>query len=75
MERRQRGWNFRKVMLECPHCGRTQRSWPERTDPPNTAKVVATCNKCPEDAAIVDYFDKDGRQIDDLGNPMATPDA
>ena len=70
-----RGWNLRVVTLECRHCGRTKRSWPDRSDPPNTAKVVSTCDQCPEDAAIVDYYDKDGRQIDDQGNPMAQPDA
>lgn len=65
-----RGWNLRKVILECPHCGRTMNSCADKTDPPGTVKVVSTCDKCPEDAAIVDYFNAEGKQIDLEGNPL-----
>jgi len=67
---RPRGWNFRKVMLECPTCGRKQPTVTERSDPPRTALVRAVCDRCPDDAALISYFDAYGNQIDDRGRPM-----
>lgn len=58
------------VMLECPHCRRTKSALKDKTDPPGTARVVASCDECPDDAAVIDYFDTAGRQIDLDGNPM-----
>lgn len=59
------------VTLECPCCGRRQ-PFTERhvTDPPNAVKVVFPCDKCPQEAALVDYFDAEDRQIDCDGNLM-----
>lgn len=74
MRDRTRGWNLRRklVTLECPRCKRTKRVQPEDTDPPNTAKVVSMCDRCPDDAAIIDYFDAEGRQINLDGQPLHT---
>jgi hypothetical protein len=58
------------VMLRCPHCGRTMEVDPDPTDPPGTAVVSSTCDRCPDDATIIDYFDAQGRQIDLEGNPF-----
>jgi len=68
---RPRGWNLRRdVTLECPSCGRTQNALPDPTDPPRTAKVRVVCDRCPDDAAVVDYFDSKGRQIGPNGRPL-----
>lgn len=74
MHYRSRGWNLRRklVTLECPGCKRTKQVQSEDTDPPNTAKVVFMCDRCPEDAAIIDYFDAEGRQINLDGRPLHT---
>ena len=65
-------WNFRKdVTLECPICGRRKTVATAKSDPPRTALVRSTCNDCPDDAAIIDYFDAYGNQIDDKGKPLA----
>lgn len=61
------------VIMECPVCGRTKEARIDKSDPPNTAKVRAVCNECPDDAAMVDYFDEAGRQIDLNGTPMRHP--
>ena len=69
--RRHRGWNFRRnVTLECPTCGRRKEALPDPSDPPRTTLVRAVCDRCPDDAALVSYFDAYGNQINDRGRPI-----
>lgn len=58
------------IVLECPECGKTKTVRPDKTDPHGTARVRATCNECPDDAGIVDYFNEVGQQIDLDGHPI-----
>ena len=60
----------RTVTMRCPQCGRRQSAVMDPSDPPGTAVVSATCNMCPDDAAVIDYFDAAGRQIDLEGKVM-----
>ena len=53
----------RTVTLVCPHCKRTMRVVMDPTDPPGCAEVHSTCDKCPDDAAVIDYFNAAGQQI------------
>lgn len=69
------GWSYRTgeacrnlahrphVTLVCPHCKRRKRAAVDSTDPPGTAEVHASCDRCPQDATLVDYFNARGRQI------------
>ena len=65
-----RGWNLRIVTLECPTCRRRKSARADPSDPPRTALVRAVCNECPDDAAVIDYFDAYGNQIDGQGRPL-----
>ena len=60
----------RTVILTCPHCPRRMTVAMDPTDPPNTARISATCDRCPDDAAVIDYFNAQGQQIDLKGAPM-----
>lgn len=69
------GWSYERgekcrnhaahgITLRCPKCKRTQAAPRDATDPPGTAVVQATCDKCDEDDfGEVLYFDHDGRQL------------
>lgn len=58
------------VKLECPSCRRWKWADRDNTDPPGTRRVRAVCDRCPKDAAVIDYFDAQGRQIDLEGRPI-----
>jgi C4-type Zn-finger protein len=53
------------LTLECPQCGKKKSVQKDKTDPPNTARIVMTCNDCADDGdfRLVDYFDADGGRI------------
>lgn len=64
------GWENRLeprewVMLECPSCSKTKIAQKDETDPPGTAKVRAHCPECARGGkdGLIDYFDKDGKQL------------
>jgi hypothetical protein len=59
-----------QITLECPRCGRTMLSALECSDPPGTARIVSVCDRCPEDASIVDYFNVAGVQLNLDGTPL-----
>ena len=63
-----------RVTLECSGCKRTKSAPVDPTDPPGTARIVMLCPECAKgDRSLIDYYDKDGRQIDPDGKPMSRP--
>jgi Zn finger protein HypA/HybF involved in hydrogenase expression len=60
-----------RVLLRCTKCGKTKDAAQDATDPPNTAEIHMLCPECAGgDFSLIDYFDKQGRQIDLEGKPM-----
>lgn len=61
------------VALTCPACSRVTQIAPDRTDPPNTARVSILCDRCDDGGGWpeANYFDAQGRQIDLEGRPMS----
>jgi hypothetical protein len=52
------------ITMRCPNCKREQAAPRDATDPPGTAVVQATCDRCDRgDFAEVIYFDRNGRQL------------
>lgn len=61
-----------RVTLECSGCKRTKDAAMDPTDPTGTARVVMRCPECAGgDFSMVDYFNKDGQQIDLEGKVIA----
>ena len=53
-----------RVTLECHKCGKTKDAEMDKTDPPGTAKVRMLCPACANgDFSMIDYFDKNGKQL------------
>lgn len=52
------------VNLQCGGCGAAKRVQKDPTDPEGTATVKMLCPDCAGgDFSLIDYFDKDGRQL------------
>ena len=52
------------VTLECGKCGVENLAPLDPTDPPGTARIKTLCPECAGgDFSLVDYFDKDGKQL------------
>jgi hypothetical protein len=52
------------IKLECTGCGKTKSAAKDDTDPQGTAKIRMLCPECAAgDFSMIDYFDKDGRQL------------
>lgn len=63
------------IKLKCTGCGKEKSAELDPTDPPGTAVVKTRCPECAKgDRSLIDYYDKDGRQIDHDGKPMSRPD-
>jgi hypothetical protein len=54
-------WSTR-ITLRCPKCSRTKKADPEPSDPPGTAIVEATCDRCDDGGGFpeVHYYDAKG---------------
>lgn len=52
------------ITMRCPKCKRTKSAERDETDPPGTAVVQVTCDRCDNgDFAEVLYFDAAGNQL------------
>lgn len=59
----------KNITLRCPACKRTQMVCKDRSDPPGTAIVEATCDRCDDGGGFPEthYYDAQGRWFDGEG--------
>lgn len=52
-----------RIMLKCPHCGRTSSAPKDETDPQGTARVEVSCPDCTKegDRPQMHYYDSSGQ--------------
>ena len=58
-----------KIVLRCPKCKRAKRVYLDPSDPPGTAIVEATCDRCDDGGGFPEthYYDSHGRWFDGEG--------